>query len=167
MPVHPAQKERGNQMKKFTAMACLAAMTLTLTACGSKTKDVTIDTAALAKDLQSAITSDTLAQTATEMLPSIYFYDEDSVTSGIAYASSGATACEVAVIQSKDSSYTSEVEKLFQTRVDNQSSLYASYNEGEVTKLDNAIIESTGTYTVLCVCDDTDTAKDVLKEYGF
>lgn len=148
-------------------MACIAAMALSLTACGGKEKDVTIDTAALAKDLQAAVTSDTLAQTAAEMLPAIYFYDEQSVVSSIAYASSGATACEVAVVQSKDSSYTSEMEKLFQTRVDSQSDLYASYNEGEVTKLDNAIIESTGTYTVLCVCDDVDTAKDVLKEYGF
>jgi hypothetical protein len=154
-------------MRKFTAIACIAAMAVSLTACGSKTKEVTIDISALAKDLQSAVTSDTLAQTASEMLPSIYFYNEDSVTDGVAYASSGATACEVAVIQSKDASYTSEMEKLFQTRVDNQSDLYASYNEGEVTKLDNAIIESVGTYTVLCVCDDTDAAKEVLKEYGF
>lgn len=154
-------------MKKFTAMACMAALALSLTACGSKEKDVTIDTAALAEELQTTVTSDTLAQTAAEMLPSVYFYDEDSVASAVAYASSGATACEVAVIESKDTDYTSEVEKLFQTRVDNQSDLYASYNEGEVAKLDDAIIESTGVYTVLCVCDDTDAAKDILKEYGF
>lgn len=154
-------------MKKITALACMAAMAISLTACGGKEKDVTIDTAALAKDLQTAVTSDTLAQTASEMIPSIYFFDEDSVASSIAYASSGATACEVAVVESKDAKYTSEVEKLFQTRVDNQSDLYASYNEGEVAKLDDAIIESNGVYTVLCVCDDTAKAKDVLKNYGF
>lgn len=154
-------------MKKITALACMAAMAISLTACGSKEKDVAIDPAALAKDLQAAVTSDTLAQTASEMIPSIYFYDEASVASSVAYASSGATACEVAVVESKDAKYTSEVEKLFQTRVDNQSALYASYNEGEVAKLDDAIIESSGVYTVLCVCDDTAKAKDVLKEYGF
>lgn len=156
-------------MKKFTAMACMAVMAFSLTACGGKDKDVTIeiDTAALAKDLQTAVTSDTLAQTASEMIPSIYFYDEASVASSVAYASSGATACEVAVVESKDAKYTSEMEKLFQTRVDNQSDLYASYNEGEVAKLDDAIIESNGVYTVLCVCDDVDKAKEVLKEYGF
>ena len=60
-----------------------------------------------------------------------------------------------------------DVEKLFQTRVDNQSSLYASYNEGEVEKLDDAIIESAGAYTVLCVCDDTDQAEKILEKYGF
>ena len=59
------------------------------------------------------------------------------------------------------------MEKLFKTRVDNQSSLYASYNEGEVAKLDKAIIKSAGAYTVLCVSDDTDKANEILKEYGF
>ncbi len=156
-------------MKKITAMACLAVMTFALTACGGSKKgsDATVDTAALAEALQASVTSDTLARTASELLPSVYFYDADSVVSGVAYASSGATACEIAVIECKDADYTSEMEKLFQTRVDNQSDLYASYNEGEVAKLDNAIIESSGVYAVLCVCDDTDKAKEILEGYGF
>jgi hypothetical protein len=154
-------------MKKRTTILCTAAMALMLTACGGTREAVTIDTAALASDLQAAVTSDTLTETASELLPNIYFYDADSVESAVAYASSGATACEIAVVESKEEKNTSDVEKRFQTRVDNQSDLYASYNEGEVTKLDNAIIESKGVYTVLCVCDDTEKANEILKEYGF
>lgn len=154
-------------MKKITALFCTAAMAMMLTACGGKNKEVSIDAAALAKDLQTAVTSDTLAETASAMLPSVYFYDEANVENAIAYASSGATACEVAVIQSKDAKNTADIEKLLKNRVDNQSSLYASYNEGEVEKLDDAIIKSAGAYTVLCVCDDTDKASEVLKKYGF
>lgn len=155
-------------MKKITTVFCTAAIALCLTACGGKeTKNVTVDVSALASDLQAAVTSDTLAQTAGEMIPSIYLYEADDVENAVAYASSGATACEVAVIQSKDEKNTAEIEKLLKNRVESQSSLYASYNEGEVAKLDDAIIESVGSYTVLCVCDDTDKANEILKEYGF
>lgn len=156
-------------MKKFTVFFCSAAMALCLTGCGGKDTEsaVTIDIDALAEALLETVTSDTLSETASDLLPSIYFYESDSVESATAYMSSGATACEIAVIQSKDADYTDDVEAFLKTRVDNQSSLYASYNAGEVEKLDDAIIESSGVYTVLCVCDDVDGAKDVLKEYGF
>lgn len=155
-------------MKKFTTMICTALLALSLTACGGgSNKDVTVDTAKLSEELLTTVTSDTLSQTSSDLIPSIYFVEADDMESGVAYASSGATACEVAVIQSKDASKTGDVEKLFQNRVDNQSELYASYNQGEVDKLDKAIIKSAGAYTVLCVCDDTDKANDILKEYGF
>lgn len=155
-------------MKKMTLFLCAAAAALSLTACGGKKeKEVNVDAPKLAEELLSTVTSDQLTETAPDMLASIYFYDPDDVASAVAYASSGATACEVAVVQSKDAGSTEEIEKLFQTRVDNQSALYASYNEGEVAKLDDAIIGSAGSYTVLCVCDDPDKAEEILKGYGF
>ncbi len=155
-------------MKKLTLLFCLAAVALGTTACGStKEKEISVDVPKLAEELLTTVTSDQLSETAVDMLPSIYFYEPDDVASAAAYASSGATACEVAVIQSKDAKNTEEIEKLLQTRVDNQSALYASYNEAEVTRLDDAVIESAGAYTVLCVCDDTDKAKEILEGYGF
>lgn len=154
-------------MKKFAAILCATALTLSLTACGGKEKDVTVDTAKLAGELLETVTSDQLTQTSSDLLPSIYFYDAEDVSSGVAYTSSGATACEVAIVQSTEQKHTSEMEKLFQSHVDSQSELYASYNQGEVDKLDKAIIKSAGTYTVLCVCDDTAKAEEILKGYGF
>lgn len=155
-------------MKKWTLIFCTAAMALSLTACGSKKeKELSVDAPKLAEELLTTVTSDSLTETASDMLPSIYFYEPDDVASAVAYASSGTTACEVAVIQSKDAASTEDMEKLLQKRVENQSSLYASYNESEVSRLDDAIIESAGAYTVLCVCDDTAKAKDILKNYGF
>ncbi len=151
---------------KLLAAAALTA--LTLTACSGGSKDLTVDVNKLAEDLTSqTVTSDTLAQTAEEMLPSIYFLDEAQVEKGVAYMSSGATACEVAVIECKEESQAKDVEKLFETRVSNQSDLFASYNAGEVTKLDDAVIKTAGKYAVLCVCDDPEKAESVLKDYGF
>lgn len=155
-------------MKKFTTILCMTAMALTLTACGgSKETDITVDTAKLADELLTTVTSDTLSETPADMIPSIYFIDADAMENSAAYASSGTTACEVAVIQSKSKDSTADVEKQFKNRVESQSSLYASYNQGEVEKLDKAVIKSAGTYTVLCVCDDVDKANDILKNYGF
>lgn len=155
-------------MKKFAAILCAAAMAFSLTACGGgKDKDVSIDTAKLAGDLLETVTSDKLTETASDMLSSIYFFEDGAIEEGTAYASSGATACEIAVVKSSDAEKTADIEKLFQTRVNNQSDLYASYNEAEVTRLDDAIIKSAGAYTVLCVTDDVDKAENILKEYGF
>ncbi len=154
-------------MRKGTMLLCAAVAMLSLTACGGKKEDISVDTAKLTKELLTTVSSDELSETASDMLPSIYFYEPDDVTSAVAYASSGATACEIAVIESKDAKNTEAVEKLLQTRVDNQSALYASYNEAEVSRLDDAIIESAGAYTVLCVCDDKDAAEKILESYGF
>lgn len=155
-------------MKKLMITLCAVMMLLSLTACGGgKSKEVSVDVNKLASELQAAVTSDTLSQTAAEMVPSIYGFNAEDAENSVAYASSGATACEIAVVQSKDSSKTGDMEKLFQSRADSQSALYASYNEGEVAKLDKAIIKSAGSYTVFCVCDDTAKAEEILKGYGF
>lgn len=154
-------------MKYLKMLFCMVVIAVCLTACGGS-KDITVDVDKLANELQSkTVTSDTLSSTAVEMLSSIYFVDAEQMEKGAAYMSSGATACEVAVIECKKASQTSEVEKLFKTRVANQSDLFASYNAGEVSKLDKAIIKSSGKYTVLVVCDDTEKAEEILKENGF
>ena len=152
------------KFKKFAAVLCTALIALTLTACGGgPSTDVTGDTAKLADEL---LTSDELSKMSVD--PStVYLYQSDDVTSAIAYASSGATACEVAVIESKDAANAESMEKLLQDRVDSQKALYASYDAASAGKLDDAIIKSAGKYTVLCVCDDTDKANEILKNYGF
>lgn len=157
-------------MRKITAVICAAALAFSLTACGSDTKNdetVTIEISELAEALLETVTSDSLSETASSLVPSIYYLDEENVASAVAYASSGATSCEIAVIESTDTDGTADVESGMQTRVDNQIELYTSYNESEAARLETAIIKSTGVYTVLCVCDDTDAAEELLESYGF
>lgn len=155
-------------MKKLTALLCTLFLALSLTACGGgKDKEVSVDPAKLADELLATVSTDQLSETASEMVPAIYLLEEDAVESSIAYASSGATACEIAVIQSKDADSTADVEKKLQKRVDDQSALYSTYAEEQVGKLDKAIIKSAGVYTVLCVTDDVDKANEILKGYGF
>ncbi|MCD8022259.1 MAG: DUF4358 domain-containing protein [Lachnospiraceae bacterium] len=156
-------------MRKMTALICAAVLALSMTACGTKTEDetVSIEISELAEALLETVTSDTLSETASSLVPSIYYLDEEDVASSVAYASSGATACEIAVIESASADDVENVEDMMQTRVDNQTELYASYNQSEAARLETAIIKSVGTYTVLCVCDDTDAAEEILESYGF
>ena len=76
--------------KKILYLTCAAAAAMMLTACGGNdSKDVEIDMEALASDLLETVTSDTLNQTSSDMLSSIYFYDGDTVDEALAYTSSG------------------------------------------------------------------------------
>ena len=51
------------KFKKFAAVFCTALIALTLTACGGgKSKDVTVDTAKLADELLTTVTSDELSK---------------------------------------------------------------------------------------------------------
>lgn len=159
-----------NRIRKVTSLVIAAVCTaLLLTACGggsAKVKEV--DVAALADELnKDTVTADTLTETGSDMLPSIYFFEDGQVTDSKSYMSSGATADEITVVRCKDQASAGDVEKLFRTRVDNQSALYATYKAEESDKLKGAIIQSSGVYTVLVVCDDYDKAKDILSKYGF
>lgn len=155
-------------MKKRLSVLLLAAfMMLILTACGENTKDITVDVTKLCDDLKATVTSGELATVSADLQSSTYFFELAKVEESAAALSSGASACEVAIVKCKESSYVSEVKELFETRVKNQSALFADYNAPEVAKLDAALIKTSGNYVVLCVTDDTKKAEEILKEAGF
>lgn len=153
--------------KKLSLLLTAVVMILVLTACGSRTsEDVSVDVTKLCEDLQGTITSE-LAVISSDNLASTYFLDMAKVEESTAALGSAASACEVAVVKCKDSSYVSEVKTLFEDRVKYQSEQFADYNPPEVAKLNSALIKTAGNYAVLCVTDDTAKAEEILKEAGF
>ena len=158
-------------MKKYLSFVLASLMLiLSLTACGEKApKEVTASAADLAKQLTETVSDGTLAAdpVVSDILDSTYFVDMEQVEESAAYMSTGATASEVAVIKCTDSSYASEVEDLFKSRVESQSELFASYAPDEVKKLDAAVIKVSGNYVGLCVTDDTSKAESILEKAGF
>lgn len=156
-------------MKKYLSiLLTIMTMAFILTACGGgKSGDVTVDVTKLCEDLQATVTSGELATVSSDILASTYFFDMAKIEESTAALSSGASACEVAVVKCNDNSYVSEAKGLFETRVKNQSDLFAGYNAPEVAKLDAALIKTCGDYVVLCVTDDTAKAEEILKEAGF
>ena len=159
------------RFRKITAVVLAAVCAaLLLTACGggSSKEASSIDVSALADELnKDTIKNDTLTETSSDMLSSIYFFKDGQVTESKAYMSSGSTADEICVVKCRDDATTNDVEQLFPSRVQKQSDLYATYKAEESDKLKKAIIKSTGSYTVLVVCDDYDKANEILSKYGF
>ena len=155
--------------KRFTALLLAVLTALTLTACGGgKSKDISVDVQKLADELnQATITSDTLTAGPKEMIAKNHSISEDLFADGAAYVNAAATACEVVVFACKEEAQTKDVVQAFKDYTAHQSELYASYNAGEVDKLKDAVIKSAGKYVVLCVCDDTKKAEEILKNYGF
>ena len=156
-----------HSLKNAKFLLTILTLCVLLSACSSGKKEVKVDVASLASELNGCVTTDTLTQTAADMIPTIYFLSADETVSAAAYMSAGSTACEVAVIECKDEASAKDVVEKFKTRVSSQSELYASYNPGEVEKLDAAVIKSAGKYAVLAVTDDAKKAEDILKKAGF
>ena len=154
-------------LRKILFPASVILLAAFLTGCGGGKKEVKVDVNALASELNGCVTSDTLTQTAAEMIPTIYYLSADEAVSACAYMSAGSTACEVAVIESKDEDSAKKITEQFKQRVSSQSELYASYNPGEVEKLDQAVISSAGKYAVLAVTDDAKKAKEIINKAGF
>ncbi len=155
-------------MKKIALAAVVVMSAIALTACGGGSSSKEIDVEKTADELNSSvITTDQLSETKSEMLGSIYFFEDGQVEKSKVYMSQNATADEIAVLQCKDEDAAKAVGELLKTRVKNQSELFASYNPDEATKLDKAIVKTSGKYAVLCVCDDYDKAESILKDAGF
>ncbi len=139
-----------------------------LTACGGGSSSKEIDVAKTADDLNSSvITTDTLSETKSEMLASIYFFEDGQVEESKVYMSGNATANEIVVLKCKDEDAAKAAAELLKNRIKKQSELFASYNADEAAKLDKAIVKTSGKYAVMCVCDDYDKAESILKEAGF
>ena len=154
--------------KQFALAAVAVLSALALTACGSGKSSKEIDVAKTADNLNSSvITSDQLTETKSEMLGSIYFFEDGQVENCKVYMSGNATADEIVVLQCKDEDAAKAAAELLKTRVENQKELFASYNPDEAAKLEKAIVKSSGKYAVLCVCDDYDKAESILKDAGF
>ena len=155
-------------MKLLKMVPLFLAGMLCLTGCsGKKAKEITVDVAALASSLNDTVTDDQLAETQAAMIPVIYLIDEGLVKNAAGYASSGATACEVAVIECGSADDAKKVSEAFNKRVSSQSDLYASYNTAEVDRLKKAIIDTEGNYAVYCVTNDVSAAEKTLKDAGF
>ena len=140
-------------MKKSGFIATLAAGMILLAGCGSTQKE--IDAAALAKSLVSDITyDDQLEQINDEDIS--YSIDVPKGVDAIMYMGSGSTAEEVAVFTAPD-------EETARTTEENVQS-FEKYIPEETKRISNAVLEKKGKYVVLCVCGDSDKAKEIIEK---
>lgn len=148
--------------KQLICTGMIATM-LCLSACGSKT--VTMDVATVASDMSTQVTfKDQLEEIDLSSALSVYGIDEAKVKSGVVYMGTGATAEEIAVLEAASANDVADVKAGVENRVEAQKEACENYLPDEMEKLNRAYIAVEGNYVILCVCDDTAQAKEVVNK---
>lgn len=153
-------------MKKLTALLC-AALCLLLCACGGGDPDSSAQPQARAFEdadvtalLSADIFSEELESVETDLVCALYGLDADLVTHCVAYLSTGASAEEVVLFTVSDADGALEaVRAACEKRVADQTEGYADYLPGEVTKLEDAILEVRQSTVLLVVANDPAAAR--------
>lgn len=153
--------------RKISIFLCFAALVLLFSSCSSKDKkspeiDLSELSAAL---LESGAFAEELELIDNDIGCYIYGMEENAETETLFYMSSGATADELTIFKSADEASASELEKSVSERLDYQKRSFEAYNPDEVTKLDGAVLKTSGVYVLLVVADDYDAANSVIDEY--
>ena len=139
-------------MKKSGFIATLAAGMILLAGCGSTQKEIDAD-----------ITyDDQLDQINDEDIS--YSIDVPKGVDAIMYMGSGSTAEEVAVFTAPDEETARTTEENVQSFLDDQSDSFEKYIPEETKRISNAVLEKKGKYVVLCVCGDSDKAKEIIEK---
>lgn len=140
-----------------------------LSGCGSEVSldnDQSVDIHAMASELQSGLTfEDSLSELATDVALSYYGLEKEAVKDSVVILSTGATAEEIAIFEASSDTYIQVVKLACDTRKSKQTVSYADYKPEEVSRLDDAIILTSGRYVIYCVTDDTDKAEDIIDNY--
>lgn len=148
-------------MKKTIITVIVLTFAILMTACGKAEKN--IDVEALAKQLHQEVTfSDELSAIDGEMAQLLYNID-DAVKQSV-YLSSGATAEEIAVFELKSDEAAKNAKEKAEDRIKEQIESFRTYVPAEVARLENAIVEVTGRYVIVCVSDG-DAAKKIIDSY--
>lgn len=152
-------------MKKL-ALFCLAGiLLLALAGCGNS--DTAIDVQKLADDLKSGVAfKDDLAAMPDSVFETYYEVEDGDIVQKAVYAGGGGTAEEIAVFEAKDEDAAARLKEAAEQRIADQKENFENYVPGELTKLNNPVLEVKGEYVILCVCDNPEEARAIIDKAG-
>ncbi len=141
-------------MKNILAGFLTAVFCLSLTACGGKeVKD--FDPAADAQTLlSSSAFTETLEEIDRDTACSLYGIDSATVTGSAVYGSTGATAEELALFTFEDSDGAEAAATALGYRIEDRKEELADYLPDEISKLDEAVVETRGNSVLFVVAAD-------------
>lgn len=151
-------------MKKASVVLLLL-LSLTLAACSKKSEEQTEwNLTELTDQLKSKISYTDQLETMDPDLMGYLFpaIDTADVKEQIIYVSTGSTAEEIAAFEAVDDEAAKRIEDGLKARVAAQTESFTDYVPEEVKRLEDALIVRNGSYVILSVSGDTDTAKEVL-----
>ncbi|MDR1204207.1 MAG: DUF4358 domain-containing protein [Peptococcaceae bacterium] len=142
----------------------IAAALLVLCMCG---RAQALDPAKLAEDLIGGVPfAEALTPLETENAQRLYRIDSKDMLQVVAYVGTGATVDEFSIWESSGSSAAKRIQESLQSRIDEQKEGYSDYMPEEVPKLDHAVLIQQGDWVILCVSEDAEIAKEIIRK-GF
>jgi hypothetical protein len=161
------------QIKKPTYLLAMLMIlsAFTVTGCsGSDSSDkngeVSLDPSGICQEIIDAgVFADELSEVDNSYSDMIIGVSSDSFTSAVIYTGSGATAEELAIIQTEDSADAEYIIAKLNTHISNQADAYAGYKPEEVDKINSAIVKSNGSYIILCVAENNTAAEEIINKY--
>ena len=130
---------------------------------GCSKNEAALDVQKAADELKAGVTfQDELAAPGASVFETLYDIQEGDAANHAVYVSSGATAEEIAVIEAKDANAAARVKTAVEQRIADLKEGFENYVPGEMTKLNNPVIEVKGKYVLLCICDKPDEARKVI-----
>ena len=164
------------QRRKSPVIALIVALAGSALAVWSLTSDTMVDRGNLSSMLmlvggliaivgfiKAGVTfKDELAPPADAAFATLYDVKDGDVTKHAVYVSSGATAEEIAVFEAKDADAAARVKTAVDQRIADLKEGFENYVPGEMTKLNNPVVEVKGKYVLLCICDKPDEARTVI-----
>lgn len=146
-------------MKKIISAGLVIVSLFALAGCGAKD----INTNELASKLANeGKFAEKLSQVSEKMTEKRYAISEEDVEECVSYAGTNAVVDEVAVFKAKNAD---NVKSKVEDRINAQKESYKSYNPDELPKLDDCVIVTEGDCVILCVSEDSSSAKNIINEY--
>jgi|GEM_PF-2471477 len=90
-----------------------------------------------------------------------YNYGTDDSVNGVAYLSTGTTE-QIAVFDAGTDENAEKLESDLKKYMENQISIWVTYNPGEAKRMENAVITRHGNIVILCVAGDKNDVKDAV-----
>jgi hypothetical protein len=127
-----------------------------------------LDIRSLAKALIGGIAfSDRMEEASGDAFYALYAVDpaDESVTDFVFYASTGATAEEVTVIEARDAGSAPAVLEYARARVASQKAEFENYAPDEMAKLNDPVLMRVGKYVILCLSNDNAAAEKIIGDF--
>lgn len=155
-------------LKKAISILLVSVVGMSILAgCGSGNEaKVAADATSIANDLRNKITyDDDIAEMDLDTASMFIDLSDVDIVKSVIYESSGATAEEIIVLECASADDAAKAITAFKTRVSEQKSSFEDYVPEELPKLSSAVIAQSGTFAILSVSGDADTAKSIISEY--
>lgn len=120
----------------------------------------------LALELQQGIEfKDQMAEVDSSVFYMLYGLTEEDADREVMIGSTGATAEEIAIVHAAAPEKQDAIKAAVEARVQAQREGFENYVPEELEKLKDPVIEQIGDYTILCVSNDNEKAKEIIGQY--